>query len=130
MKSLVLLSIVCVLFVACNNQSKTSSDASGLPIPPKDFVANAINGKALYQQHCQLCHGKEAKGSRQGPPLIHKIYEPNHHADLSFYMAVNRGVQSHHWKFGNMPAIPGVNPKQAAHIIRYIRQEQKAAGIF
>ena len=41
-------------------------------------------GKKLYvAEQCATCHGADLKGSdkgsNQGPPLLHKIYEPSHH---------------------------------------------------
>lgn len=86
-------------------------------------------GKALYAASCKGCHGSDAIGTKRGPPLIHKIYEPGHHADVSFYRAVSFGVKSHHWRFGDMPKIPGISPQEVAHIIAYIRHKQLQAGI-
>ncbi|MEE9542296.1 MAG: cytochrome c [Thermodesulfobacteriota bacterium] len=89
-------------------------------------------GEVIYNNNCAKCHGKKGAGSvlGNGPPLVHKIYEPNHHGDASFHMAVVRGVRAHHWSFGNMPRIEGVNKDQVNKIIKYIRGLQKEAGIF
>lgn len=92
--------------------------------------AEAEAGKAIFSQHCETCHGAYAIGTNQGPPLIHKIYEPNHHADFSFYRAVRHGVQQHHWAFGAMPAIQGVSEENTAKIVQFVREVQKANGIF
>ena len=77
-----------------------------------------------------MCHGENATGTEQGPPLVHKIYEPGHHADASFYRAVERGVRSHHWPFGNMPPIPGVSRKDVTRILAFVRELQRANGIY
>ncbi len=66
----------------------------------------------------------------QGPPFLDKVYEPNHHADTAFYLAAEMGVRAHHWKFGDMPKIPGVTRDDLTQIIAYIRWLQKQAGIF
>ncbi|MFZ8875205.1 MAG: cytochrome c, partial [Paracoccaceae bacterium] len=62
--------------------------------------------------------------------LVHKIYEPSHHGDQSFQMAVAMGVRSHHWKFGNMPAIEGLSREDVFQITQYVRELQRANGIF
>ena len=89
-----------------------------------------LKGEDAYNINCAKCHGPSGSGSDTGPPLIHKIYEPSHHGDMSFHMAVMRGVRAHHWKFGNMPPIEGVGKVQVNHITYYIRALQKEAGIF
>ena len=96
------------------------------PKPPQDL----IKGEALYNTNCSVCHGVGAKGTKQGPPFLDKIYEPNHHADAAFYLAPEMGVRAHHWKFGDMPKIPGVTKDNLTQIIAYIRWLQKQAGIF
>jgi mono/diheme cytochrome c family protein len=87
-------------------------------------------GAELFNFNCAKCHGENGVGTKQGPPLVHKIYHPNHHADLSFRWAIERGVRAHHWGFGDMPKIDGVKPDEAESIIKYIRGIQKEAGIF
>ncbi len=87
-------------------------------------------GEALFNTTCSACHGVGARGTKQGPPLLDKIYEPNHHADIAFYRAAEMGVRAHHWKFGDMPKIPGVTRDDLTQIIAYIRWLQKQAGIF
>lgn len=89
----------------------------------------AVQGRGLFEDNCAACHGANASGSENGPPLIHKIYEPNHHGDQSFYMAVQRGVRSHHWNFGNMQPVPDVGRQEVSRIIRYVRELQRANGI-
>ncbi len=98
-------------------------------LPPADFVGSAEQGRDLYVAHCAACHGRFLKGSRTGPPLLHKVYEPGHHSNLAFYRAVKDGTKAHHWQFGDMPAQPQVSPTDAAHIIAYVRDRQQRAGI-
>ncbi len=98
-------------------------------LPPSDFVADVRQGKKLFEANCAVCHGKTARGSDQGPPLIHKVYESSHHSDLAFYRAVKEGSRAHHWQFGDMPAQPQVSPEQAGHIVGYVRKIQRSAGI-
>ena len=46
---------------------------------PSQFSMRAKSGQQKFANNCQICHGKNAAGNEgAGPPLIHKIYEPNH----------------------------------------------------
>lgn len=94
------------------------------------LTATAIQGETAFNQYCSVCHGQNAAG-QQGvaPPLVHKIYEPNHHGDPSFVLAAKRGVRAHHWPFGDMPPVPGVSDQQISTIIAYVRELQRANGI-
>ena len=87
-------------------------------------------GEAKFTATCAACHGVRGVGTKQGPPLVHKIYEPNHHADMAFQRAAENGVRAHHWEFGNMPKIEGVTSGDVEHIIRYVRWLQREAGIY
>lgn len=116
------------LMVACDT-GNSSGASSRMPVPPKGFVADVQQGKGLYRRFCASCHGRDMAGAHAGPALLHKIYEPGHHADLAFYMAVSKGVRQHHWKFGDMPPVSGVSPEDAGHIIAFIRAEQRKVGI-
>jgi mono/diheme cytochrome c family protein len=93
---------------------------------PTEFQA----GEAKFNANCSACHGQRAAGTDHGPPLVHKIYEPNHHGDAAFLMAAANGVRAHHWEFGNMPKVESVTPADVEQIIRYVRWLQRQAGIF
>jgi len=97
---------------------------------PKQFSEQAQKGKKLFETNCVSCHGQNAAGQTgKGPPLIHKIYEPSHHADESFQRAVALGVQAHHWPFGNMSRISGLSRNDVENIIYFVREVQRANGI-
>ena len=87
-------------------------------------------GEALFNATCLECHGENAAGTMQGPPLVHIIYETNHHSDKAFYLAVSSGVRQHHWTYGDMPAQPQVSEADVTKIIRFIRELQVANGIY
>lgn len=90
----------------------------------------AAQGAAIFTDNCSACHGQNAAGRDGfGPPLVHKIYEPSHHGDASFYLAMTQGVRAHHWPFGNMPPIAGMGEPEAVAIIAYVRTLQRANGI-
>ncbi|WP_323784966.1 cytochrome c [Thalassovita sp.] len=98
---------------------------------PATLSETARMGQRAFDAKCASCHGPNAAGQTGiAPPLIHKIYEPGHHADLSFVMAARRGVRSHHWPFGDMPPVEGVTDADVKMIVRYIREVQQANGIF
>jgi cytochrome c len=98
-------------------------------LPAPDFMGNPGEGKRLYVQYCVTCHGHDGRGSEQGPALVHPLYAASHHANLAFHLAVGDGVKQHHWQFGDMPPQPDVSPESAEHIITYLRQLQRQAGI-
>ena len=97
---------------------------------PDTLSQNAQIGKLAFEAKCTSCHGTNAAG-RDGvaPPLVHIIYEPNHHGDESIQRAVAMGVQAHHWSFGNMPAVEGLTRGDVKMIIKYIRELQRENGI-
>ena len=100
----------------------------GVKVP--ELTGVAVAGEQLYNANCASCHGANAAG-RDGvaPPLVHKIYEPNHHGDQSFILAAQRGVRAHHWPFGNMPPVTGATEGDVRKIVAYVRTLQRANGI-
>lgn len=94
-----------------------------------DIPESVAAGEELFEANCASCHGNRGLGTGNGPPLVHIIYEPAHHADVAFIMAVERGVRAHHWQFGDMPPVPNVDREQVAQITAYVRHLQRAVGI-
>ena len=119
--------VLLVAVLQFTGKPATPPKQGNIHIPQFSPVAQA--GQKLFEKNCMACHGKNATGSRQGPPLVHRIYRPAHHADRSFYRAARRGVRAHHWPFGNMPPITTVTPDDVRKIITYIRELQQANGI-
>ena len=97
---------------------------------PSVLSAQSQLGAKIFDIKCVMCHGANGEGvDGVGPPLIHIYYEPNHHADQAFQLAVAQGVRQHHWTFGNMPPIEGLTRGDVAMITAYIREVQRANGI-
>ena len=97
---------------------------------PEALSENAQIGKAAFEAKCAACHGVNAAGQDGvAPPLVHKIYEPSHHGDGSFLVAVRNGVRAHHWRFGNMPPVEGLTEGDVKMIVAYVRELQRANGI-
>ncbi|MEH6497578.1 MAG: cytochrome c [Pseudomonas marincola] len=112
-------------------ETAVKPDASVSPAAsPAVTVAGDELGQQLFKDNCAACHGVNGTGSENGPPFMHKIYEPNHHGDMAFQLAAKNGVRAHHWKFGNMPPVAGVTEREVAEITKFIRKLQKANGIF
>jgi mono/diheme cytochrome c family protein len=105
--------------------------SQGMPIPKPSpgLMPNPTLGKPLFEKNCASCHGERLDGSDKGPPLVHRIYEPSHHGDIAFQLAVKNGTRAHHWQFGDMLPVPGVTPDDVAHITAYVRMHQRRAGI-
>lgn len=99
------------------------------PKPSPGLMPNPNVGKPLYATHCASCHGVDLNGTEVGPPMLHRVYEPSHHSDAAFQMAVAQGVRAHHWQFGDMEPVEGLTPDDVAHITAYIRMHQRRAGI-
>ncbi len=120
--------IVLVLLAGCGNgqgDRPAGSAQKGTPPAPAAFAS----GEAKFNANCARCHGPGATGTAQGPPLVHKIYEPSHHGDAAFQRAAANGVRAHHWQFGDMPKIEGVTLEEVDQITQYVRWLQQQAGI-
>lgn len=104
-----------------------SSAITAVIVPALSPVAT--EGQELFNDTCAACHGDNGKGTEMGPPLIHPIYEPDHHADISFALAVRNGVRQHHWPYGDMPAQPHITADDLRKIVLFVREAQEANGI-
>lgn len=116
--------LACVIGAAACGEATTPMNL------PTDVPSELQAGEAAFNTFCARCHGERALGTNQGPPLVHKVYEPNHHGDAAFYRAAAQGVRAHHWQFGNMPKVEGITEEDVTQIIRYVRWLQRQAGIF
>ena len=97
---------------------------------PAQLSPEATIGKRAFEAKCAACHGANAAGQNGvAPPLIHRTYEPSHHSDEAFQMAVRNGVRAHHWPFGNMPPVEGLTRADVQYIVRYVREVQRENGI-
>ena len=104
--------------------------AAPVPVPPSALSEMALEGEELFNANCSACHGAGAVGTNLGPPLMHRVYHPGHHPDFSIRNAVSQGVIQHHWPFGDMAPVAGVESPDVEQIICYIRERQRAEGIF
>ena len=107
-----------------------AASLGGVPVRVPELSDAATRGQEAFRRFCSICHGSDAGGTNSGPPLIHRIYRPDHHGDMAFHFAVERGVTAHHWPFGNMPPQGGLTRADVTAIIAYVRELQRANGIF
>ena len=132
----IVVSFVLLTIIACGGESDpplTTTESKGNEQTSVTGLAlsdTARAGEELFNANCSVCHGVGATGTSQGPPLINRIYEPGHHPDFSIRNAVRQGVRQHHWVFGNMAPVAGVSSDDVEKIICYIREKQRADGIF
>ncbi|MFW2333986.1 c-type cytochrome [Ilumatobacter sp.] len=112
------------VIIAIAAASCGSNETDTTPADP----AGVGEGAALYQTHCASCHGADLRGSDKGPSHLSIVYEPNHHGDDAFRSAIINGAQQHHWSFGDMAPIPGLDDDQIDAIIDYVRAEQQREG--
>lgn len=121
---MVALALAVATMVAC------SGGESGGGAAPGGAAEAFQRGEAVFQAQCSTCHGTVGQGTPAGPPLVHAIYNPNHHPDFAFHNAVNNGVPQHHWAFGDMAPRLGLPEEDVNNIICYIRQLQVNEGIY
>ena len=109
-------------------QETDSADRPMVEVTLPQLSGAATAGEKLFNDNCLACHGVNAAGTKNGPPLIHRLYEPSHHPDAAFRRAAQYGVQAHHWESGNMPRVD-VPDDELASIIVYVRELQRGNGI-
>mgnify|MGYP006077129643 FL=1 len=94
---------------------------------PAPLVGPGV-GADLYQSNCASCHGADLQGTDKGPSHLSIVYEPNHHGDDAFRSTILHGARQHHWNFGDMAAITGLDNDEIDDIIAYVRSEQERHG--
>lgn len=125
----------CLIGYLAYFQQSAGGENTGFDVTMVDVIVPALGneergGEAAFNTFCIECHGRNAGGRDGfGPPLVHEIYEPGHHADISFLYAPKVGVKAHHWSYGNMPSIPGITDDETVLVLKYVRALQVANGI-
>lgn len=116
---LIALALVMVV-AACGSSEQTDTTAFD-----SQLVAT---GADLYAANCAQCHGTDLRGTDQGPSFLSEVYEPGHHGDGAFLVAVMGGVAPHHWDFGPMPPVEGLTEEDVEAIVAFVRERQGAEG--
>jgi mono/diheme cytochrome c family protein len=91
--------------------------------------AATAEGAATFADSCASCHGTDLRGTDRGPSLLSEVYEPGHHPDDAFRAAIARGSRAHHWDFGDMPPVPGLEPDEIDAVIAFVRDRQETHGL-
>jgi cytochrome c2 len=121
--------IACVIWLALSSAALAASPGESVNVTRPQLSSEAAVGDKAFQRLCAECHGPNAGGSNRGPPLVHRVYAPNHHADFSFLRAMTAGTRAHHWRFGDMAPRPAADETEARAIVRFLREMQRANGI-
>jgi mono/diheme cytochrome c family protein len=117
--------LLATALAACEGGPPVDAGAlAALPVPREHR-----QGEELYRVWCAACHGPQATGTEEGPPLVHPVYRTRHHGDEAFQLAVSQGVRAHHFRFGDMPRVEGLSREEVAAITGYVRWLQREAGI-
>jgi len=131
----------CAFAVACGADTNDATDSltpapgpapatsTAPPSPTGTAAAPAVpDGAAVYQQYCAECHGVDLRGTDKGPSQLSIIYEPNHHGDYAYRVAIRDGTREHHWWFGDMPPVEDITDLEIEKVISFIRAEQQRLG--
>ncbi len=113
--------VILVVLAACGTSVQVDTTSAADP----ELIEA---GAPLYEAHCAECHGSDLRGTDRGPSHLSAVYEPNHHADGSFTLAVTRGSPQHHWNFGPMPPVVGLDQSEIDAIVAYVRDVQAREG--
>ncbi len=117
---LVLVASMVVVLAGCAEQ--TSADIERQP------ARLVEEGERVYMANCAECHGEDLEGTDTGPSFLSIVYEPSHHGDGSFRIAVIAGVPQHHWGFGAMPPVSGLSDADIEGIVAFVRETQRVKG--
>lgn len=129
--AVILLGAAVIVYRAFGTPDQLATGVAMVNVTVPELSETANEGEAAFNRLCASCHGRNAAGQDGvAPPLIHKIYEPGHHGDASFLLAARNGVRAHHWPFGNMPPVEGITDPEIAEIVVYVRELQRANGIY
>lgn len=111
-------------------QRPPETDAAVAPVVPPVLSGDALTGQQIFAAKCAACHGDDAGGvNGVGPSLIHSVYRPAHHADVTFLLAVRNGVRRHHWRFDSMLPVAGLSDADVDMIVRFVRAVQRENGV-
>lgn len=122
MRLAVLLAGAVFLIAACGPATVARPE---MPIQDPVLV---VAGEPLYTTNCAECHGEDLRGTDLGPSHLSIVYEPSHHSDGAFAVAVLVGTAQHHWPYGSMEPVEGLSDEDIISIIAYVREIQRIEG--
>jgi quinoprotein glucose dehydrogenase len=86
-------------------------------------------GQALYQQHCQACHGADRLGTENGVPLVHAAADPANNIAAGaprFDAAATRAVVGA--GKGRMPGFPHLTNADIETLVTFLTTTSAARG--
>lgn len=122
--------VAVIVAIVLSNRSTTQANQHIVAVNVPELSEAGRLGQSRFKTFCAECHGANAQGSENGPPLVHQFYHPGHHGDGAFYAAAKNGSRQHHWKFGDMPPVEGIEDVDIDAILVFVREIQHANGIF
>jgi glucose/arabinose dehydrogenase/cytochrome c5 len=84
--------------------------------------AQIVAGKALYQQNCVMCHGADAKGTGNVPPLVDDRVQKA--TDGSIFWYITHGDLSN-----GMPAWAQLPEEQRWQLVSFVKSLSGATGV-
>ena len=112
---------VAIVIAGCT----TGGTERTIPVQDPELVET---GSGLYAANCAECHGEDLRGTDQGPSHLSEVYEPGHHGDGAFLVAVMAGATPHHWDYGPMPPVEGLTEQDVEAIVAFVRERQRVEG--
>lgn len=109
--------------------SCSDADESGDAGEAGSAAGDTAAGADVYADSCAACHGTDLRGTSRGPSHLSEVYEPGHHPDESFRAAIANGSRQHHWNFGDMPPVAGLDDDEVDAVIAYVRDVQQREGL-
>jgi mono/diheme cytochrome c family protein len=117
-----------ILVLVATVAAATACGADGDGATPNALSGQAARGAELYRTACASCHGTDLRGTDKGPSHLSEVYKPSHHGDEAFVLAARLGVRAHHWNFGDMAPVAGLDDDELVAIVAYVREVQAREG--
>ncbi|HET7213681.1 MAG TPA: c-type cytochrome [Terriglobia bacterium] len=92
--------------------------ASGMQNPYRGQAREVLAGKKLFHQYCVQCHGSNAEGRGNAPPLRSSVIQQT--PDGVLYWFLKNGKLR-----AGMPSWSGLPPRQRWQIVSFLKSLQK-----
>lgn len=125
--------LMLVVLVGLTTRSMWGEEKISLKASPTipELSQAAQHGRVVINEKCQECHGVDGTGgTRTGPPILHSMYREEVFPDFQFKRSVLEGKREKNWRFGPMPPVKGLSDTDLTDIIAFVREVQKASGIY
>jgi alcohol dehydrogenase (cytochrome c) len=96
-------------------------DARSAPTDPLASPQAASEGRVLYNQICQACHGPAGEGSGDRGPALNRPRLTHGNADADLFRAIRSGISG-----TQMPPFAALRDTQIGQLVAYLRTLQGA----